>query len=340
MRRITASLFLPLALLAGAATAGTRHAPSPVAEVVAAERAFAARAQEVDARDAFVENFAPDAIAYGPGPQPAFPGLKEGPAWGVNIRWRPVDAGIARSADFGWTTGPAEYRKDKSDATPYRWGYYTSVWMKQPDGRWMVAIDGGITVPQPTLAVPDWNPDSALAHRRDRRAEDDDEHVDDDEDEDDHDHDHDHRFDRRDRRHLHVDDHEHARPAKSPEERVADLLKADRKLAARASEHVADAFSKAMLRDGRYHRDGKPVAVGKTAALGLLRDGAATYSWAPAGARVATSGEMGFSYGSGEKRTTTGAQPFHYLAIWEKRDGRWKLGVLVHSIPKPRPATG
>jgi ketosteroid isomerase-like protein len=338
MRRRSVPLLLPLALIAGAATAASsRQPPSPVAEVVAAERAFAARAQEVDARDAFAEHFAPDALWFAP-PGPVFPALTQGPPWGTNIRWRPVDAGIARSADFGWTTGPAEYRKDKADAAPYRWGFYTSVWMRQPDGRWKVAIDGGITTPQPTMAVPDWRPDTALAEKRARQSAERDEvdaHDEDDE--------HDHLFDRRHAVHdqdhddHHDDHHGHQR---SPEQRVQELLKADRRLAARASEHAADAFGKTLLRDARFHRDGKAPAVGRTAALGLLRDGAATYAWAPAGARVATSGEIGYSYGSGEKRTTTGAQPFHYLAIWEKRDGHWKLGVLVHSMPKPRPASG
>ena len=335
MRRAPASLLLPLALIAGAATAASsRQAPSPVAEVVAAERAFAARAQEVDARDAFAEHFAPDAQWFAP-PGPVFPALTEGPPWGVNIRWRPVDAGIARSGELAWTTGPAEYRKDKGDATPFRWGYYTSVWLRQPDGRWKVAIDGGITVPQPTMAVPDWNPDTARAAKRERRNEDRDDAHDDE-------HENDHVFDRRYDRHEHRDDHhdhdEHH--ADTPEQRVQHLLEADRRLAARAGERAADAFGKALLRDARVHRDGQPVAVGRTAALGLLRDGSATYTWTPVGARVATSGDMGYSYGSGEKRGTVGAQPFHYLAIWEKRDGRWKLSVLVHSIPKPKPAAG
>jgi ketosteroid isomerase-like protein len=301
MRPIRASL-LPLVLFALGADAASRGAPAPAAEVVAAERAFAARAQQVDARDAFVEWFAPDAIAFGQGPGPAFPGLREGPPWGVNIQWRPVDAGIARSAEFGWTTGPAEYRKTKADATPYKWGFYTSVWMKQPDGRWRVAADIGANVPQPTMAQPDWSGDG----------------------------------DRRDR-------HDEWRPQRhgpTLEQRAQDLLAADRKLAARAADDAPQAFDQALLRDARYHRDGIPPAVGKNAALGALRDGATTYSWAPVGARVAASGELGFSYGSGEKRTTTGALPFHYLAIWEKHDGRWKLRVLVHDMVPPKPKAG
>jgi ketosteroid isomerase-like protein len=284
------------------AAAATRGAPPPVAEVVAAERAFAARAQVVDARDAFVENFAPDAVVFGAGPAPAFPGLTEGGPWGVNIQWRPVDAGIARSGELGWTTGPAEYRRTKADA-PHRWGFYTSAWMRQPDGRWKVVADIGIDAPQPTLAVPDWSAADAGArdvHRREWRPQ---------------------------------------RRGPTVEQRAQDLMAADRALAARVADGVG-AFERALLSDARYHRDGAQPAVGRTAAFDALRDGSTTYAWSPAGARVAQSGELGFSYGSGEKRTTTGALPFSYLAVWEKHDGRWRIRALVHHLVKPKPAAG
>jgi len=296
-------LVLVVSMVAAVAAAGHRDAPAPADEVVTAERAFAARAQEVDPRDAFVEWFASDAIAFGKVPGPAFPGLTEGPPWGIDLKWRPVDAGIARSADFGWTTGPAEYRRTKTDATPYRWGFYTSVWIKQADGRWKVAADIGASVPQPTMAIADWDAEAA-AHRATRDGK---------------------------RGAWHP-----KRWGPTAEERAEDLMAVDRKLAARAGKHAADAFGDALLREARYHRDGIPPAIGRNAALGALRDGSTTYGWAPFGALVADSGELGYSYGSGEQRTTTGAVPFHYLAVWEKHDGRWQLRVLVHHlVPKP-----
>lgn len=304
MRRAIACTLLSLACgavtAAGAGAGAGRAPPAPVAEVVAAERAFAARAQQVDPRDAFAEHFAPDALFFGPSPGPAFPALREGPPWGIDIRWRPVDAGIARSGELGWTTGPAEYRRAK-DQAPFRWGYYTSLWVKQPDGRWQVLVDGGVDVPQPTMVVPDWAPDAA----RDGRAE----------------------------------EWQPRRRGPTLEQRAEDLLAADRRLATRAGEHAADAFGAALLAAARFHRDGMTPAVGRNAALGALQDGAATYDWAPRGARVAASGELGATWGSGEKRTTAGPRPFHYLAIWQKHDGRWRLRVLVHSLPK-QPAPG
>ena len=124
-------------------------------EVVASERAFSARAQQVNARQAFVEYFAADAILYAPFPVRAFPQLREGPDWGVNIQWRPVAAGISGAGDIGYTTGPSEYRRVPSEP-PVRYGHYTSVWQRQPDGRYLVLIDVGINHPAPTAPLADW----------------------------------------------------------------------------------------------------------------------------------------------------------------------------------------
>jgi Domain of unknown function (DUF4440) len=125
--------------------------------VVDAERAFAARAQVINPRQAFIEYFAPDAIAYTPFPGPAFPSLHHGPDWPVNIQWRPVAAAISGAGDMGYTTGPSEYRKTAADP-PTRFGHYTSVWQRQQNGRLLVRIDIGIDHPAPAQRAPDWQP--------------------------------------------------------------------------------------------------------------------------------------------------------------------------------------
>jgi ketosteroid isomerase-like protein len=128
-----------------------------LAEVVAAERSFAARAQVVNARLAFAEYFAPDAVLFAPFPTPAFPRLRDSPDWTVNIQWRPVAAAVSGAGDMGYTTGPSEYRSSPTDA-PIGFGHYTSVWQRQQDGRFLVRIDIGIDHPEPAVRVPDWAP--------------------------------------------------------------------------------------------------------------------------------------------------------------------------------------
>jgi ketosteroid isomerase-like protein len=131
-------------------------------QLVETEREFAARAQQVNARQAFVEYFVADAILFTPFATPAFPGLREGEDWGVNIQWRPSAAGISGAGDLGYTTGPAEYRKEPS-GPPLRYGHYTSVWQRQPDGRYRVLADVGIHHPQPPERIDDWSPRTAPA---------------------------------------------------------------------------------------------------------------------------------------------------------------------------------
>jgi ketosteroid isomerase-like protein len=128
--------------------------------IVAAERAFAARAQVVNARQAFVEFFAPNAILFAPFSAPAFPRLRESPDWDVNIKWRPTAAGVSGAGDMGYTTGPAEYRRTPEGA-PVGFGHYTSVWQRQPDGRYLVCIDVGIDHPAPPVRIADWSTPAA-----------------------------------------------------------------------------------------------------------------------------------------------------------------------------------
>ncbi len=143
-------------LMAGCATLAMAADRSIELErVVSSERAFAARAQETNARQAFIEFFAADAILFAPFPAPAFPRLREGPDWAVNIQWRPVAAAISGAGDMGYTTGPSEYRRVPSEP-PIGHGHYTSVWQRQPDGRFLVRIDIGIDHPAPPLGTADW----------------------------------------------------------------------------------------------------------------------------------------------------------------------------------------
>jgi ketosteroid isomerase-like protein len=136
---------------------------SELEQVVAAERAFAARAQQVNARRAFAEYFAPDAVLFTPFAAPAFPGLNEDPDWAVNIQWRPVAAAISGAGDMGYTTGPSEYRRSPGEP-PVGFGHYTSVWQRQGDGRFLVRVDIGIEHSEP-LREADWNPSGGPAAR-------------------------------------------------------------------------------------------------------------------------------------------------------------------------------
>jgi len=68
------------------------------------------------------------------------------PNW--TITWAPLYAEAAQSADLGYTTGSFEIHEKSSDGTPVvRKGSYVTIWRKQPDGTWRVALDMGSFVP-------------------------------------------------------------------------------------------------------------------------------------------------------------------------------------------------
>src|SRR3954462_12901778 len=163
-------------------------AEEPTAEqslntVVESETRFAAMAQEQNTRAAFLEFLAPDAIVFRPGPVNGPELWKKRPENYIALSWKPLFAAIARSADLAYTTGPAEWREKKEDEKPYGYAQFVSIWKKQKDGSWKVALDVGNEVPGPVkseeapqleLALPETaagTPDVAAAKRKLHEAE-------------------------------------------------------------------------------------------------------------------------------------------------------------------------
>ena len=109
------------------------------APVVAAERAFAADGLAMGIKGSFLKHSAEDAIILRPDPMNAHAvyGARKDDAGGPPLAWWPVWAGIARSDDLGFTTGPATYEGKPS-------GFYFTIWKKQPDGAWKWVFDSGV----------------------------------------------------------------------------------------------------------------------------------------------------------------------------------------------------
>jgi ketosteroid isomerase-like protein len=122
------------------------HGESPaeaVQALVNAEKKFAQTAQEKGTRAAFLEFLAPDSIVFAPGPVNGQETWSKRHETGRDLVWQPSFAVIARSGDFGYDSGPAKWRpKKEGEFTGY--GHFISIWKKQADGSWKVALDTGI----------------------------------------------------------------------------------------------------------------------------------------------------------------------------------------------------
>jgi len=143
---------VPALVLAAAVIPVQADIPAALAAMADAERAFAKTATVMGWRDAFLEFFADDAIAFSPGVVPAKDGLRKQPSTPFSIAelvWEPRTGDVAASGDLGWLTGPSTSTNRKAAEPVTRYGCYLSVWRKQPDGRWRVFIDVGANAPEP-----------------------------------------------------------------------------------------------------------------------------------------------------------------------------------------------
>jgi ketosteroid isomerase-like protein len=127
------------------------EAPADAAQaMVAAERKFYQTGQEKGTRAAFLAFLADDGIVFRPGPLNGKEVWAKRPETGFDLIWEPTFAVMARSGDFGFTTGPAKWRAKKEDEKILGYGNFVSIWKKQKDGSWKVALDLGIENPQPS----------------------------------------------------------------------------------------------------------------------------------------------------------------------------------------------
>lgn len=152
---------LSVAVLSLSPTLPALAAPVTPAPVVAAERAFAADGLELGVQGSFLKHSAPTGIVFGPEPVLAKAVFAEPRPKGKPLVWWPLWAGIARSGDLGFTTGPYT-----TDGRPG--GYYFTVWAKQPDGAWRWLFDGG--PPSDTAGAAPQGSQVAYAKLAERRA--------------------------------------------------------------------------------------------------------------------------------------------------------------------------
>lgn len=117
--------------------------------MISTEYSFASTAAEIGTRDAFLKFVADDGIIFRPnavngktflGNAPKRPGL---------LSWYPTFAGISRDGDMGFTTGPADFKKDK-DSSAIWFGNFSTVWQRQANGEFKFVIDMGNSNSKPT----------------------------------------------------------------------------------------------------------------------------------------------------------------------------------------------
>jgi ketosteroid isomerase-like protein len=131
-----------------AAAAASEAAADPVAEILAADRAFAARSSSVSAAQAFREFMASDGLLFRndgepiEGPEAIFRYFGGDAAETGKLTWEPAEAWASEAGDFGASWGRSRFTP-KDPAQPARGFRYMTVWRKNEQGEWRGLMDMG-----------------------------------------------------------------------------------------------------------------------------------------------------------------------------------------------------
>jgi hypothetical protein len=124
---------------------GSEQARSPEPQTaVNAERAFAADAQRIGQWAAFRKWATADAIMFLPQPTKMQQATKSWPEPKEAVRWAPAASFVSCDGKVAANTGPSLNARGQH-------GYFSTIWVRQPDNGWKWTIDAG-----DDLAAPRW----------------------------------------------------------------------------------------------------------------------------------------------------------------------------------------
>jgi ketosteroid isomerase-like protein len=284
-----------LLLSSSSAFCQTSTALSDWDSLVEAERAFAKTSVVKGTREAFLAFLADDAVLFRP---TAVAGKKwiqehDGPA-GL-LTWEPVFAEVAQSGDLGYTTGPWEFRPDRTDSQASGHGHFVSVWRKQPDGSWRVILDLGVTH-QPPADQPKGveSPKRSSGKMAKLKSEE-----------------------------------------GLVAERADLLKFERELGNAMAEKGTARAYLPYLAEDVRLYRVKSFPLTGRREAFAAISQRPGQLTFSPAKADVSKSADLGYTYGTSrfhpEGNREASAISSSYLRIWRKADGHWQIVVDVEN---------
>lgn len=146
------SLLFTILLIVTSAFFYETRSQQAISGLVQAERDFAAYCAKNGLPEAWVEYFSADGLVFVPHPKnahednnPKIPSPKPPP---ITLHWEPYHGAVSAGGDLGFNTGPWKISSGEEGADP-SYGYFFSVWKKQPSGEWKVLLDLGVSAPIP-----------------------------------------------------------------------------------------------------------------------------------------------------------------------------------------------
>lgn len=139
---------LILILLINTISSYGQNAENNIQSLLAAENYFSSLSIEKGIRKAFLEVSDKETIVFRPSAVPAKKFYRKLKKDSTYLSWFPSFARISKSGDWGFTSGPSISKQTK-DSPHTTHGQYLSVWKRNINGVWKLALDGGITHPEP-----------------------------------------------------------------------------------------------------------------------------------------------------------------------------------------------
>lgn len=295
-------IFILLISLASAFAQDSQISPT-LSSLFEAERAFAKRCGEVGIRASFTEFFADDGIAFRPHPEKYKAAVKDRPTppnqLAFELLWEPIFGEVSAAGDMGYDTGPSIFTDKTAEKPTPSYGFFFSVWKKQADGTWKVALDLGTDTKAPYTGSRELQTVRPVSREIVPV-----------------------KFDTVTAR---------ARAFLIAADRaLGEVARAD---------GVAKAFSRYLLEESRLHRNGMQPILGKSAICAFLSQKTLKQFCKPIFADLSRSRDLGYTYGSYELKENDAqnstVEKGYYVRVWKQdKHADWKL-VLDVTSPLP-----
>jgi ketosteroid isomerase-like protein len=122
---------------------------------------------------------------------------------------------------------------------------------------------------------------------------------------------------------------------------LGSLRAAEAHLAAALAADARTALPRFLAPDGRLMRVGPQPAVGPAAWQAVLAAGPERIETAPLGGEASAAGDLAFTYGTARWQKDGASVSGHYVRIWQRRSGGWRLivdNMIASPPPRPKPA--
>ena len=285
-----------LAVLFHAGAAQQSSASSPLSSLVKTEREFAATSMREGIRASFMKYFADDGISLSPKPRIYRESASKTPPpknpLARTLCWEPIVADVSSSGDLGYTMGPASLKDSAKQDAPVWYGFYFSIWKKQKEGTWKVAVDAGTTS---TKVVEQYfgqqlsAPDRGASRPKGNAA-----------------------------------------GGKTAARELLGREKAFSRSVAAGG--VRTAYQAVLDPQARALREGLVPLSGKEAILAYLVKGMALRFLEPVHAGVSRAGDMGYTYGAYRGNKNAKGPSGYYARVWRRNSkGKWMIVVETAS---------